>query len=132
MIASVDSFPIAAMVAVMVLMIFSGVVVLIGALGILRLPSFYQRMHGPAVIATVGTGALLLASVLRFLMATGPTLPHEVLVPVFIAMTAPISAMLMARTAVYRDLRAGREDINAGTRKEHVVPREDERQEDGR
>lgn len=132
MIASVDSLPIVAVVAIMVLMIFSGVVVLIGALGILRLPSFYQRMHGPAVISTVGSGALLFASVLLFLVAKGPALPHEILVPIFIAMTAPISAMLITRTAVYRDLRAGREDVNTGIGEDHPMPREDGPQEGGR
>lgn len=131
MIASVDTLPAPALVVIMLLMVFGGIVVLIGALGMVRLPNFYQRMHGPAVIATLGAGCLLLASLLRFLVAEGLTLPHELLVPVFIVMTAPISAMLITRTAVYRDLRAGQKDSSACTGRDHQVPHEED-QEAGR
>lgn len=121
-----ESLPTAGALAVMALMAVGGLVVLLGGLGMLRLPNFYQRMHGPAVIATVGAGSLLLASLLRFLLAQGWSLPHELLVPVFIVMTAPISAMLITRAAVYRDLRAGRKDDGACTGGDHVVSLEND------
>lgn len=129
MTASIDTLPPVAVAIIVALMVVGGVVVLIGALGLVRLPNFYQRMHGPAVIATLGAGCLLLASLLRFLLADGWSLPHELLVPVFIIMTAPVSAMLITRAAVYRDLRAGRKDTSAGNGRDDQVPVEEDFQQ---
>lgn len=127
--ASVASLHPAVLVLVMALMIVGGAVVFIGALGLLRLPNFYQRMHGPAVITTLGAGCLLFASLLRFQLAEGWSLPHELLVPVFIVMTAPVSAMLVTRAAIYRDLRAGRKDSDACKGSDHQVPLEEDPQQ---
>lgn len=126
MTASLASLHPAVLVLVMALMIVGGLVVLIGALGLLRLPNFYQRMHGPAVITTLGAGCLLFASLLRFQLAQGWSLPHELLVPVFIVMTAPVSAMLMTRVAFYRDLRAGRRDPRSSQAGDHPIPLEED------
>lgn len=72
-----------------------------GALGLLRLPDFYSRLHGPTKATTLGVGGLLLASVLYFALLEGSLGVRELLVALFLFLTAPVSAHLMARAALH-------------------------------
>ena len=74
------------------------------------MPNFYQRIHGPAVFITVGTGCLLIASMLYFSGTTSRPVVHELLITVFVLLTAPVVSMMIMRAAVYRDLRARKSD----------------------
>src|SRR5690554_495213 len=47
-------------------LILGSLIILIGALGLMRLPHFYQRIHGPAISVTLGAGCLLIASMIYF------------------------------------------------------------------
>ncbi len=76
----------------------------IGSLGIVKLPDFYSRLHGPAKNTTLGLGGILLASAI-FFSATEPGLTiRELLITLFLFMTAPISAHLMAKAGLHLDL----------------------------
>ena len=101
---------------VALLLVLGASIVLIGALGLLRLRTFYQRIHGPAITITLGTGCILLASMLYFTAAQARLVVHEVIIAAFIMATAPVVSMMIMRAAVYRDLRARREDsgVTAG------------------
>ncbi|WP_295456789.1 Na+/H+ antiporter subunit G [uncultured Thiodictyon sp.] len=73
----------------------------IGALGLVRLKDFYCRLHAPTKATTLGVGSLLLASALWFsTRGTGLSL-HEVLVTLFLFITAPVSAHLLAKAALH-------------------------------
>ena len=73
----------------------------IGSLGLARLPDFYTRLHGPTKATTLGVGCLLVASSV-FFSATGAGLSlHELLVSLFLFVTAPVSAHLLARAALH-------------------------------
>jgi len=102
----IENIPAWAAVAVALLLVVGGSIILIGALGLMRLPSFYQRIHGPAITVTLGAGGVLLASMLYFTVLQSRLVVHELLIAVFILMTAPVVSMLLMRAAVYRDLRA--------------------------
>lgn len=78
---------------------------LIGALGLVRLRTFYERVHAPTLGTTLGIGCLLLASMLFFSITQGRPVLHEVLIGIFISLTTPVSLMLLARAALYRDRR---------------------------
>lgn len=92
---------------IVALLLFVGAsIILIGALGLLRLRTFYQRIHGPAITITLGAGCILLASMLYFTVAQARLVIHEVIIAAFLLMTAPVVSMLIMRAAVYRDLRA--------------------------
>lgn len=95
---------------VSVLLIVGGGVIFIGALGLLRLPSFYQRIHGPAIISTLGAACLLLASMLYFSVSESRFVMRELIIAIFLLLTVPVVAMLLTRAAVYRDLRAKKRD----------------------
>jgi multicomponent K+:H+ antiporter subunit G len=73
---------------------------LVGALGLLRLPDFYMRLHAPTKASTLGVGCLLLASMLLSLANGTPGLA-ELLITLFVFVTAPVSANLMAQAALH-------------------------------
>jgi multicomponent K+:H+ antiporter subunit G len=96
------------------LLLFVGAsIILIGALGLLRLRTFYQRIHGPAITITLGAGCVLIASMLYFTVSQSRLVIHEVIISAFLLMTAPVVSMLIMRAAVYRDLRAKKLDAGA-------------------
>lgn len=79
----------------------------VGAIGLLRLPTFYERMHAPTLGATWGTAGILLGSIVFFsVLQTRPVL-HEVLIAIFVTVTTPVTLMLLARAALYRDRTEG-------------------------
>lgn len=74
---------------------------LVGSIGLFKLPDFYMRLHGPTKASTLGVGAILIASAIHFsLNADGVSL-HEILVTLFLFITAPVSAHLMAKAAIH-------------------------------
>mgnify|MGYP006282731625 CR=1 FL=1 len=74
---------------------------LVGSIGLARLPDLFMRLHGPTKATTLGVGGTLLASVLHFSTTGGGLSLHELLVALFLFITAPISAYLLARTALH-------------------------------
>lgn len=82
-----------------VLLIFAGLLTLVGSLGLLRLKSFYARMHSPTLGATLGTGCVLIASMLVSSAVTHRFMIHELLIAAFMTMTAPVTAILLMRAA---------------------------------
>lgn len=93
------------------LLVFVGAVItLLGAAGLLRLHSFYERVHAPTLGATSGMASILPGSALCFsVLQTRPVI-HEILIALFVTLTTPVTLMLLARAAIYRD----RSEANAG------------------
>ena len=89
------------------LVIAGAVFTFIGSLGLVRFRDFYTRLHGPTKATTLGVGCLLLASSI-FFSVTGEGLSlHELLVSLFLFITAPISAHLLAKAALHQGLPSG-------------------------
>lgn len=74
----------------------------IGSLGLVRLPDFFMRLHGPTKATTLGVGCLLVASSVYFSVSGEGVSLHEILVTLFLVLTAPISAHLLAKAALHR------------------------------
>jgi multicomponent K+:H+ antiporter subunit G len=72
--------------------------VLIGAVGLVRLPDYFTRLHAPTKASTLGVGCVLFASLLHFSSGPAGLNLHELLVLIFLFVTAPISAQLLAKT----------------------------------
>jgi multicomponent K+:H+ antiporter subunit G len=86
------------------LVVIGAVFTLIGSIGLLRMPDFFTRLHGPSKATTVGIGSLLLASAL-FMSQRGTGLSlHEFMISLFIAITSPVGAHLLAKAARHRRL----------------------------
>ena len=92
-----------------ILLIVGSVLAAIGALGLLRMPDFFTRMHPPTMGSTLGAGCVLLASILVSSAVEARPVLHALLITLFVVMTAPVTAMLLARAAVYRRERRARE-----------------------
>ena len=76
-----------------------GILALVGSLGMLRLRTFYARMHPPTMGATLGTGCVLFASMLVSSALEDRFVVHELLIAGFLTMTAPVTAILLMRAA---------------------------------
>ena len=88
---------------------------LVGAIGVVRLPDFFMRLHAPTKASTLGVGGILLASMLLS-VAQGRPAMAELLITLFVFVTAPVSANLMAQAALH--LRLGSRAPVPG----HAVP----------
>ena len=84
------------------LLVAGGLLALVGSIGLLRLPDFYTRIHPPAMGTTLGTGCVLITSMLVSSALARRLVLHELLITLFVVMTAPVTAMLLMRAAVYR------------------------------
>jgi multicomponent K+:H+ antiporter subunit G len=86
-------------VPVAILLVSGGLLTLVGSAGLLRLQTFYARMHSPTMGTTLGTGCVLVASMLiSSALSDGPVI-HELLIGAFLTMTAPVTAILLMRAA---------------------------------
>lgn len=103
MIYSAADIPIWAAMLVAFFLLLGAGLALIGAIGFLRLPNFYERLHPPTLSTSWGTGGIMTASILFFSLAGGRLVAHELLVGLFITVTTPVTFMLLARAALHRD-----------------------------
>jgi len=97
---------------VSLLLVFSGLLVLTGAIGILRLKDFFQRMHPAALASTLGTWSACAASIVFFSALQDRPVVHASLIPVLLAVTVPITTLLLARATLFRKRSAG-DDVPA-------------------
>jgi multicomponent K+:H+ antiporter subunit G len=77
---------------------------LVGSLGLAKLSDFLKRLHGPTKASTLGVGCILIASMLYF-AARGEATLHELLITLFVFLTAPVSAHLLVKAAMRLDPR---------------------------
>lgn len=84
------------------LLVIGGVFTFIGSLGLARLPDFYTRLHGPTKATTLGAGAVILASIVHFANLDYGWRLHELLIILFLFLTAPVSAHLVSRAGLVR------------------------------
>ena len=83
-----------------ILLLVGAFFLLVGAIGLVRLPDFFMRMHAPTKASTLGIGGCLLASMLLS-AAQGRIGFAELLITLFVFVTAPVSANLMAQAALH-------------------------------
>ncbi len=79
---------------------------LIGSFGLAKLPDFYMRLHGPAKATTLGVGAVITGSVIFFSNQGDGLSLHELLIALFLFITAPVSAHIVAKAALHLKLDA--------------------------
>ncbi|WP_243369229.1 monovalent cation/H(+) antiporter subunit G [Microvirga solisilvae] len=97
---------------------------LIGSLGLLRLGTFYARVHAPTLGTTLGMASILAGSALFFSMLEARPVVHEILIAVFVGLTTPVTLMLLVRAALYRDRIEGSKEVPAADAAEHSIPQD--------
>jgi multicomponent K+:H+ antiporter subunit G len=85
---------------VVVLLLTGGSFSLVGSYGLAKLSDFYKRLHGPTKATTLGVGGILLAGMLLHLLRGDGTNLRELLITIFLFLTAPVSAHMMAKAAL--------------------------------
>ena len=100
-----DEIPFLAQVLIALMLVIGGLFTLVGAIGMVRFPDFFMRLHAPTKATTLGVGGLLLAS-MGARWALGSFGLHELLVALFLFVTAPVSANLMAKAALHLRVRS--------------------------
>jgi multicomponent K+:H+ antiporter subunit G len=99
----ITNLPDWAAIIVAMLVLVGATTTLIGSLGLWRLNSFYERLHAPTLGTTLGTGCIVLASMLCFSVLQTRFVLHEILIAVFVTVTTPITLMILVRAALFRD-----------------------------
>lgn len=103
------SLPLWAEIAIAVLVVSGSLIALIGSLGLMRLKTYFERVHSPSIVATLGCWLIMWASVLFFSIAGERLAVHPLLIAIFIAVTVPITTIFLMRAALFRARRAGRD-----------------------
>ncbi len=85
-----------------------------GSLGLLTLKTFYERVHPPTMGTTLGTGLILIGSMLHFTSLDARPVLHEILIGVFMTLTTPVTYILLVRAALHRDRAEGRDPLGDG------------------
>lgn len=111
--------PLWAAIPVAALLVFGAGLALIGSVGLLTLKNFYERVHAPTLATTLGIGSVLLASMLFSSVMQNRFVLHEILIGCFMIITTPVTLMLLARAALYRDRREGSRDVPPVPTKPH-------------
>lgn len=87
---------------------------LVGSWGMIRMPELMTRLHAPTKATTLGVGGALLASIIYFSVVEGVFMAHELLISIFLFLTAPITAQFLAKAHMHRNLDPARELPRAG------------------
>ena len=85
------------------LLLVGAAITLIGALGLVRLKTFYARVHAPTLGTTAGIGCIAIGSMVYFSASQTRPVLHEILLVLFVLVTTPITLTLLVRAAVFRD-----------------------------
>lgn len=93
-------------ILVSLMIVIAGVFGLVGSYGLVKLRDTMQRLHGPTKATTLGVGAALIASMLYFTIFKGHLSFHELLITLFLFLTAPITANFIAKAYMVRNVRA--------------------------
>jgi len=83
------------------LLILGASFALVGSYGMIKLPELMTRLHAPTKATTLGVGSALLASMLHFLLAEGTLSIHEILISLFLFLTAPVTALFMVKAHLH-------------------------------
>lgn len=103
--------PLWAAIAVATLVVAGAAMTLVGSIGLLRFKTFYDRLHPPTLGSSSGTLLIVLASILCFSVLRSRLSVHEILIALFVTLTTPVTFMLLARAALYRDRVEGNEGV---------------------
>ena len=85
-------------------LVISGIFGIVGSYGLVKLKDTLQRLHAPTKATTLGVGGVLIASMIYFFDKTGHVSVHELLISLFLFLSAPITANFIAKTYMARNL----------------------------
>ncbi|CCQ12517.1 Na(+) H(+) antiporter subunit G [Pseudoalteromonas luteoviolacea B = ATCC 29581] len=93
-------------IIISILLLVGGSFVLIGSIGLVKMPDFFMRLHGPTKATTLGMACLLTAAMVFFSVRVDGISAKEVLISIFLILTAPISGYMLIKSAIHHKLPA--------------------------
>lgn len=90
---------------VSLLLILGGLFAFTGSLGMLQFKDFFMRLHGPTKGTTLGIGCVLIASMIYFTAHQREPHVQELLITLFLFLTAPVTGHILAKTGLHMHLR---------------------------
>jgi len=93
-------------IPVALLLVIAGLLTLTGSLGLLRMKTFFTRIHAPTLGNTLGVFCVLIATVLLASTDRNRLVIHPILITLFLVITSPVTAMLLMRAAIRRKAEA--------------------------
>lgn len=94
-------------IAVSVLVLAGAAIAFLGSLGLLRLKTYFERVHAPAIIATLGCWCIMHATLVYFSAVGDGLALHALLIALFVAVTVPVTNIFLMRAALFRARRTG-------------------------
>lgn len=88
-------------VVISVLVVFGSFIMLIGSIGLAKFPDFFSRLHAPTKASTLGVGCILTASMIFFSIQLGHVNLKEALISMFLLITAPVAAHMLAKAGLH-------------------------------
>lgn len=107
----IEDLPLWLSILVSACVLLGALLTMAGCFGLVRLPSFYLRIHAPTMGTSMGGGLILLASAIYFSITRERLVMHELVIFMFVTVTTPVTLMLLARATLFRDRIEGSEDI---------------------
>ena len=104
---SFEALPMWVAIPVALLLVIGSSLTFLGTLGLVRLHSFYDRIHAPTLGTSWGTAGILLAGLLAFSWGQDRVIVHELVIGIFVMITTPVTLMLLGRAALHRDRKDG-------------------------
>lgn len=80
---------------------------LLGSWGLLRLKTYFERVHAPSIIATMGCWCIMHGTIVYFSLQGQGLALHALLIALFVAITVPVTNIFLMRAALFRARRAG-------------------------
>ena len=74
----------------------------VGSFGLAKLTDTMRRLHAPTKATTLGIGALLIASMVYFFLFHNLPTAHELMITLFLFLTAPVTANMVAKAHIFR------------------------------
>ena len=94
-------------IALSAVVLCGAVIAFMGSFGLLRLKSYFERVHAPSIIATMGCWCIMHAALVYFSVQERFLALHVLLIALFIAIAVPVTNIFLFRAALFRARRHG-------------------------
>ena len=79
----------------------------VGSFGLVRMPTFFTRIHTPTLGSTAGVWCITLATIVYFSAQGASLFSHAILITLFVALTAPVTTIFLMRATLFRERQKG-------------------------
>lgn len=90
-------------------LILGSAIVVIGAIGVVRLPDFFCRQHAAGTTDTLGAGLILFGLLLQ--LPLGLDTARVIFIGLFLLLTSPVASHALAQAAIATGMRPAGEDL---------------------